>query len=90
MGNWRCADGGTCSPYKPIEKDLNKFWLSDMPLMDLTKYADAAVKKVTGKSSSELIWLNSTPVWWSDLLNLMWLFSVLFAKEFGLNKVLGV
>jgi hypothetical protein len=40
------ADGGTDSPYKSIEKDLNNFWTRDQPLMDITKYSDAVINNI--------------------------------------------
>lgn len=43
------------SPYKPIEKELAKFWLTKRSMMDVTVYADSVVKKVVG-GSPELIW----------------------------------
>jgi 1-acylglycerone phosphate reductase len=87
LRRWTCADSGTDSPYKSIEKDLNKFWTSDRPLMDVTKYSDSVVKKVTGNNSPELIWMNSDFVWWAYFLKVTWLFPIVFAKEFGLNKL---
>ncbi|KAE9371788.1 short-chain dehydrogenase/reductase-like protein [Stipitochalara longipes BDJ] len=75
------------SPYKPIEEDLNHYWKSDKPMMDLTKYCDAAVKKVAGKNPPDEIWLNSDFVWWVYFLKLGWLFPIVFAKEFGLSKL---
>ncbi|KAE8450075.1 hypothetical protein EG329_006856 [Mollisiaceae sp. DMI_Dod_QoI] len=75
------------SPYRSIEKDLNRFWKSERPLMDLTTYSDAVVKKVTGKNPPELIWLNSDFVWWVYFLKLTWLLPILMAKEFGLKNL---
>ncbi|KUJ22818.1 NAD(P)-binding protein [Mollisia scopiformis] len=75
------------SPYKPIEKALSKFWTSDRPMMDVKKYSDAVVQRVIGKSSPEVIWMGTGFVWWMNFLNLAWLFNVLMAREFGLNKL---
>lgn len=55
--------------------------------MPLTQYADAVVRKVTAKSSPELIWMNSGLLWWIYFLKLTWIFPILFAKEFGLKKL---
>jgi 1-acylglycerone phosphate reductase len=55
--------------------------------MDVTKYSDSVVKKVTGIDSPELIWINADAIWFVTNLKLTWLFPMLFAKEFGLNKL---
>ena len=67
--------------------DLNHYWNSEKPMMDLTKYCDAAVKKVIGNSPPDEIWLNSALMWWVYFLKLGWLFPIFLAKEFGLNKL---
>jgi hypothetical protein len=87
LHRWTSADAGTDSPYKSIEKDLNNFWTRDQPLMDITKYSDSVVNKVTGNNSPELIWMNSDFVWWVYFLKLTWLLTMVFAKEFGLNEL---
>ena len=88
----RCTypDSETDSPYKSIEEALNKFWTSGRPMMDVTKYSDSVVKKVTNHESPELIWMNSDFAWWAAYLKLTWLFPTLFAREFGLNKLKAI
>ncbi len=82
-----CADGNTDSPYKLIEKDLNNYWLSEKPMMDLTIYCDSVARKLARSSPPDEIWLNSGFVWWMYFLKLGWLFPIVFAREFGLSKL---